>query len=324
MIRSLSRRHFVSTMAAFPIASSLPAFGGTTGEPIRFGLISDLHQDIIPDAVPRLQAFIETMATAKVDFIAQLGDFCQPLKKNEIILETWNQFAGPRHHVLGNHDMDGGANPEQTVAFYGMPSRYYAFVAKGIRFIVLDGNEPGGTSTGYKRFIGNEQADWLKKELQQTREPVVVLIHQPLDRPSGVENQEEIRKILNGDDNHRPQILAVFSGHLHKDYHVVKDGQNHIQINSAAYLWMGEKYNHFSYDEETHSRHRLLKSTCPYRDPLWGIVTIDLAQGALTLEGRKTEWVGKSPWEVGATQATHPQEIVRPEIVSRTVSLRPS
>ena len=52
-----------------------------------------------------------------------------------------NAYGGPRHHVIGNHDMDGGFKREQTVAWYGMPARYHAFDHGGVRFITLDGNE---------------------------------------------------------------------------------------------------------------------------------------------------------------------------------------
>lgn len=315
----LTRRDFLTTLSAVPLAAALPAFAADAAPPLRFGLITDVHQDIIHDAPARLSAFVEEMTRRKVDFIAQLGDFCIPKEANRGFLEVWERFEGPRYHVLGNHDMDGGFSREQTVKFYGMPDRHYAFKQGGVTFVVLDGNDPGGKLSGYKRFIAREQADWLRDQLAKTDGPIVVLIHQPLDRDGGVENHAEIRRILRGDGGRRPNVLAVFSGHLHQDYLASVDGVNHVQLNSAAYHWMGEKYQHTSFNAAIDKAHPYSRYTCPYRGPLWAVVTIDPATGTVAIEGRKTEWVGGSPWDVGATAASHPPAIVRPEVSSRTI-----
>ncbi|AMV19065.1 metallophosphoesterase family protein [Planctomyces sp. SH-PL14] len=318
----LNRREFLTTLSAVPLLTTIPALAQDAAKkPLRFGLITDVHQDIIPDASARLGAFVDAMTRAEVDFIAQLGDFCIPKEANRGFYEVWERFQGPKYHVLGNHDMDGGFTREQTVRYYGMPHRYYAFQQGGVKFIVLDGNDPGGTSQGYKRFVGQEQAEWLRKELSADARPVVILIHQPLDGPSGVDNFAEIGRILKGEGGARPNVLAVFSGHLHQDYHRPIDGVHHIQVNSASYYWMGAKYNHRSYGEAAHEKSPYLQSTCPYEGPLWAVVTLDLAKGALTVEGMKTAWLGGSPWDVGATPQSHDAGIVRPEVSPRSIVL---
>ncbi|NIP96728.1 MAG: alkaline phosphatase, partial [Akkermansiaceae bacterium] len=48
---------------------------------------------------------------------------------------------GPRYHVIGNHDTDGGYQREQTVAWWKMTARYYSFDHAGTHFVVLDGND---------------------------------------------------------------------------------------------------------------------------------------------------------------------------------------
>jgi predicted phosphodiesterase len=72
----------------------------------RFGVMTDVHFDVIDDAEDRLRHFIDEMNREKVDFIIQLGDFCFPLPENKPFLDIWQQFAGPKYHALGNHDMD--------------------------------------------------------------------------------------------------------------------------------------------------------------------------------------------------------------------------
>jgi 3',5'-cyclic AMP phosphodiesterase CpdA len=99
---------------------------------LRFGLIADVHQDIMHDSEQRLRSFIESMRLARPDFILQMGDFCTPIDRNRTFLEIWKSFDGPRYHVLGNHDTDGGFTREQTLAFWNMPARFYSFEAGGV------------------------------------------------------------------------------------------------------------------------------------------------------------------------------------------------
>ena len=83
----------------------------------RIGICTDLHQDIIPDAPQRLQAFITEMNELKPDFIVQMGDLCEPKPSNQVIMDIWNQFKGAKYHVIGNHDTDGGFTHNQVVSF---------------------------------------------------------------------------------------------------------------------------------------------------------------------------------------------------------------
>jgi hypothetical protein len=127
-----------------------------------FGVISDVHQDIVPDGVDRIRAFAAEMTEAKADFVIQLGDFCMPKEDNRVFLAAWNTFGGPRRHVLGNHDMDGGYSREQTAAFYGMPARHYTFDGGPFLGIVLDGNDPGGKAAGYRRHVAADHLAWME------------------------------------------------------------------------------------------------------------------------------------------------------------------
>ena len=118
---------------------------------IRFGLCADVHKDVIHDADARLKTFIDRMNREEVDFIVQLGDFCRPYDYNRGFLDIWNQFEGPRYHVLGNHDTDGGFTRKQTLEFWGSKDKYYSFDLDGYHFVVLDGNDKKkqGAASGY-------------------------------------------------------------------------------------------------------------------------------------------------------------------------------
>ena len=275
-----------------------PARSGT----VRFGVIADVHQDVMHDGPTRLAAFENAMSESKPDFVIQLGDFCVPHSRNDAFMETWRHFDGPRHHVIGNHETDGGYSREQVVEYFGMPGRYYSFDQSGVHFVVLDGNDRGGASGGYPRFIAEDQLRWLRDDLASTDRPTIVLIHQPLDSVDGVDNRSQVRAVLE-QSNETPghaQVIAVLAGHSHVDYCRAINGIYYLMINSASYQWVGGDLRHASYSPEVHAKAKWIDHTCPYRDPLWALVTVDLRGRSIEVEGRATEWVGPSPVDCGA------------------------
>ena len=298
----ITRRTFLRQLALAPAALSWVrrAAGESPAAPrLRFGLVADVHQDVMPDVV-------------------QLGDFCQPQPGNQPFLDAWNRFAGPRHHVLGNHDTDGGAKPEQTIAFYGMKSAYYAFDAGPMRGLVLNGNEHGGRAKGYARFVGPEQLAWIKREMDAADRPALLFIHQPPDDPSGLENGAAVRAVLEAAEAARPgAVAAVFTGHLHQDYERELNGIRYVQINSASYVWLPAAAARETFAPEVHRAHPSLRQVAAYREPLWALATLDFERGTLELEGRHSEWVGPDPWARGAPEAAYPRDRVQPRISDR-------
>ncbi len=302
-----------------------PLYECSANEPdpktLRFGICSDVHKDIMHDADSRLRTFVDRMNRERVDLIIHLGDFCRPIPANDGFLAIWRSFDGPRHHVLGNHDMDGGATREQTVACWGMPAKYYAFDAGGFHFIVLDGNDKTDPpQQGYARYIGTEQQQWLREELARTDLPTLVFSHQSLDTENGVANSGAIRGILEQarQADGRPKVLACFSGHFHMDYCRQINGIYHVQINSMSYFWMGGKCQHVRYSPEIDRDHPWIRYTAPYEDPLFAIVTLH-ADGTISIEGTQSKWVGPSPWDVGYPQDRKDQ--IAPQISSRRLEI---
>ena len=55
-----------------------------------------------------------------------------------------------------------------------------------------------------------------------------------------------------------------------------------------------------------HRAHPYLDHVTAYRDPLWAVVTLDFDAAELTVEGRRTEWVGPDVWARG--EHSNPQE----------------
>jgi hypothetical protein len=321
----LDRRGVIRGLLAAAVTSVIRVPVRAAGAPVtRFGVISDLHQDVIPDATDRVTAFVAAMTQARADFIVQLGDFCIPNDSNRAFLAAWNAFAWPRYHVLGNHDMDGGFSREQATAFLGRPARHYTFDGGSFLGVVLDGNDAGGKGSGYARYVAVDQGAWLEKTLAGERRPAVVFVHQPLDDAQGVENGAEVRAILEKAERTRPgRVLATFAGHLHLDYLRVIGGLPYVQINSAAYYWLGETGQSLDYfPAETHERYTSLRYVAAYRGPLWALVEVDLAAAAIRIRGRRTEWVGPSAVERAKMPPDLPNlEDIRPEIGDRRIAV---
>jgi 3',5'-cyclic AMP phosphodiesterase CpdA len=324
-----SRRTFLKRIALAPAAvaamTRIAAAEGanTAAAKLKFALIADIHQDVMPDGVERVAAFVKAMEKIKPDFVLQLGDFCWPHPRNKPFLAAWNAFHGPRYHVLGNHDMDGGYKREQTAAFYAMPGTHYTFTSGPVRGIVLDANEPGGKARGYAHYVGAKQIAWLAQQLADAGRPAIIFVHQPFDNDSGVENAVAVRAVLERAEQREPgRVLAVFSGHFHEDYLRTVAGIPYVQINSASYVWLGEpKTARETWPHAVHAKHPSLVNVAAYRDPLWAVVTLDLARGEMTIEGRRSEWVGPDPWQRGASDKVCPRDRVRPAISDRSQAL---
>jgi len=296
------RRSFIKStiLTSFSLAlpSSILKLWAGQAENLRLGLITDLHRDIIHDADLRLLTFLEEMNRVAVHAKIQLGDFAIPKPANTSFTAAFNQGNIPAYHVLGNHDMDEGYSKEQAIQAFGMPSAYYAQVIQGVQILVLDGNELGSPTTkgGYASYIGKEQQDWLNQQLVDSKEPVIIISHQPIAGIYTIDNAVEIQNLLSV---HASKIILAINGHAHVDQFIKVGGVSYLHLNSASYYWVGEKHRHLSLDAKTHAAYPLLAFTCPYADVLFGVLTLDRRAKKLTLKGRKSSWIGPSPLELG-------------------------
>ena len=291
---------------------------------IRIGMCSDVHLSTMHDSEKRISSFIDSMIMAKPDFIIELGDFGIPSEKYAPYFSIWNSFPGLKYHVIGNHEMDGGTSLDEAVAYRKMKNSYYTFSKNGFKFIVLDGNDKKEENQkGYRSYMGKEQLDWLKNEIKNSENPIVIFSHQgigtdpnnPGERYS-IENSLDVRKIF---ENHNKQnksnrVICCFNGHTHHDFAEEINEIWYITINSMSYKWLGEEYEYLRYSKEVDKKFRWIKFTAPYRDPLYTVVEIS-TEGYIKMSGKKSEYVGPSPWELGYPE--HLKKYVRPQITER-------
>ena len=317
----MNRRSFMGQLGTtVGGAMFLPKIISSLTDQITFGLMADPHADLVPDHMSRLEKFMLEVDVKKPDFILQLGDFCFPKKENAAFLDLWNQYDGPKYHVLGNHDMDISSK-EVIIDFLGMPSRYYSFDHNELHVIVLDANNirtESGSFTHYdtanfyidsdlRTFIDPPQIEWFEDDLKRTQLPTLVFSHQSLSSPCwGVKNRLKIQRIMENKnaDETSGKVIACFNGHDHIDYHREINGIHYLEINSMAYQWLGEKYsNKTRYSEELHQAYPSLDKIAPYQDSLFTFVTVDLDTNMIFLTAKESSWLEPSPKQLGALTA---------------------
>lgn len=310
----MKRKEFIQQLMTLTAGLVLPATqlqfctDSFSGEDLSFGIVADVHQDLIPDGMKRLERFMLEAEKRNLDFILQLGDFCMASEKNKAFLNLWNAYENPTYHVLGNHDMDLQSKSE-IMDYWGMPKSYYSFQNKGIRFIILDANflYQDGQFVDYEKsnfyvddqfrtFIDPTQIEWLSDQLESSNMPTIIFSHQSLWHYQwGVKNRLEIQQLL---EKHQDQIICCMNGHNHQDYHHQQNGIDYIEINSMSYYWVGEAYQTIRYSEELRKEYKWLDHIAPYQDPLYAFVRIQ-SSGTITIEGVRSQWVPPSPFEAG-------------------------
>lgn len=287
---------------------------------IRFGIMADIHHDLVYQASDRLQRFIEHATEEQVDFIIQLGDFCHPTPENKPFRDIWERFEGGKYHVLGNHDMDT-CDKRTFMNYLGMPNNYYSFDCGEYHFVVLDPNYysdngqridfshgnyvPHGDTVGY---VPDEQLAWLRADLADTDKIVIVFSHQSMEETYvgssvGIHNSLEVRGILKEANEAAGfrKVIACMNGHNHLDGAKVIDDIYFLHINSISYFYMGPQFNEVRYSEEITNRYPVFRQSAPYQDPIFAMVTLE--PGLLTIKGRASDFVGKPPVESGFSNA---------------------
>lgn len=216
---------------------------------VRFGMVTDIHHAdkdstktrFYRSAKGRLEKAVREFASRKLDFAISLGDFIDSAptvegeRQNLVeINSVFKRLSCPRHYVLGNHCVYNLTKAEYLAGVERERS-YYAFDRGGVRFLVLDGCfRKDGVDYGRQNYdwrdtsIPEKEIAWLRGELGRGRGPVVVFVHQRLDRVDdvGIKNSPVVREMLEKSG----RVQAVFQGHSHEN--------DRTDINGITYLTM--------------------------------------------------------------------------------------
>ena len=238
-----SRRAFVSNgtlvlaaAAGLGLQKSITAANASPSISLRIGLITDLHHADKPAAGSRfyretnkkLNSAAEEFQTSGLDFVVELGDLIDAADSVETELSylrtinrEFSKLSTDRHYVLGNHCVDTLTKTE-FLQEVGQKESYYSFDRAGFHFILLDACfRNDGVPYGRKNSKWNDanippaELAWLREDLQSTKLPTIVFVHQRLDVTTdhGVKNCVDVRDILKNSGH----VLAVFQGHSHQN-----------------------------------------------------------------------------------------------------------
>ena len=303
----------------------------------RFLIFADLHGDVMHDPVARVERIARAAREAQVGYIICLGDMqypdipflervdpeavalfdaaCPPLYRRDgektearrLLRET----GVPLYFVLGNHDTH--FFHKQTVCrYWDMPGTYYTFTRDGFRFIALDTNfiDTGDGLIDYERGsqmaypderywnLPQEQLEWLERTILASDEPCVLLSHVSLaDDIASVRNRSAVWAIIRRARERGRRVLCGFNGHGHIDGVTWRAETPFINVNSAAYSYMGPDWAVDRFSPEISRKHPKLRSCAPYRDALWAVV--DLSEDEIAISGSASAFAGPSPQELG-------------------------
>lgn len=317
----LNRRTVLKTACAGSASLVLPSgvFAGfdpgPPGQPIRLGVMADLHGGLAVDAEARLDGFLASMATRDPHALIQLGDFAYPNRQHQLYADKLNAAHVNVLHVIGNHEFDYGLTRGDCFRAWGIEAAYYRRDLRGIRILVLDGNDQGSPDHAgrYPCYIGKKQQEWLEHELQTAECPVLILSHQPLAGPAAIDNAVEIQALLG---EYRRKIVLCLNGHSHVDSLLQVAGVNCLHVNSVSCHWVGGD-----------------KRMAGYQDPLYCMITMDPGKAEIVIEGTSSAWKkGDDPALNGYFDpvTAPPETVVVPAIRSRrlvggrVVSTRPA
>jgi 3',5'-cyclic AMP phosphodiesterase CpdA len=225
----LSCALLVSWTAPADTVASLPNYAGT----VKFAVIGDngtgeAAQYQVAEQMARLRREFP------FDLVIMLGDnFYGAQRPSDLVLKFERPYeslldAGVTFHAaLGNHDEPGSVNyPPLNMA----GQRYYTFVRRNVRFIVLDTNS-----------LDSRQLQWLETTLEASREDwKISYFHHPLNSDGGrhggsIDIRLRLEPLLT-----KYRVNVVFAGHDHI-YERLKpqNGITHFVCGSGGQLRRG-------------------------------------------------------------------------------------
>ena len=156
-------------------------------EPFTFVFATDIHLQHERNAVEGFKKAIVEINNINPDFVITGGDLIMDAlgvdyeradSLYNLYIETSKLINAPVYNTMGNHEVFGlydtntvlRKHPEFGENIYEkrIGKRYYSFIHKGVKFMILDSIEEIPDSNKYFGKIDIEQIEWLKGELEKT------------------------------------------------------------------------------------------------------------------------------------------------------------
>lgn len=227
----------------------------------------------------RLKEAIAVLNKDSLNYTIHLGDFIdQKMSSLDSILPTWNSLKSKSYHVLGNHDFDvSEINKEKIIKKLNLKDRYYSFVEKDWRFIVLDGNDLSfyGTTSELKKQqtdslfnslenknlpylkkwnggLSNTQLNWIRTELNkavQENQRVGFYCHFPIfpiDQHT-IWNREQFLSLIKPYKN----VKLFFNGHNHAGAYQLVDNVHYLTFKGMVDTEKTSAFAKVQFDKDT-------------------------------------------------------------------------
>lgn len=206
------------------------------------GFSRDPNKDVaatLKQTIARINGLQEQPA-----FVLHTGDLTHLAKPGEF--DAVDQLlkdakTGKVFYVPGEHDFDGDGNKE-FLNRYGKGTRgtgWFSFDQQGVHFIGLVNvaSSKSGSGDGGLGILGEEQLEWLKKDVASLKSdvPIVIFAHVPLWSVYekwgwGTRDSERALLILKRFAN-----LTVLNGHIHQVLQKVEGGVVFHSARSTAF-----------------------------------------------------------------------------------------
>lgn len=189
---------------------------------------------------------VERLNLLQPEFVLSVGDLIEGTNDRQKALDQWKEFQAftarlqmPFFYCPGNHDLP---NPELDKVWQEkFGRRYYHFSYRGVLFLVLNSEDPPGTSG-----LSEAQVAWAAKTLADNADArwTVVALHKPVWTGDVAKNRwGEVEKALAG------RNYTVFAGHVHRYQKFVRNGMNYYQLatTGGSSRLRGVKYGEFDH-----------------------------------------------------------------------------
>lgn len=236
-----------------------------SAETIKFVQVTDVHLNQYN--IEYLNNFVKEINKEKdLDFVVFTGDNIDNPDFNDLesFLIQAKKIKVKTYILLGNHDVFRYKNLDKKLymhtvkkymgAYHSNKPNYY-FIKKGVVFVVMDGvKEVIPAPNGYYR---NYELEWLESILNKFADKkVVILQHFPLIETNidghNTYNKDSYLELLKRHNN----VLAVISGHYHKNKEVKMDNIYHIVTKNFS---NNKYYKIIEIDTDTNMIYTLLK-----------------------------------------------------------------
>lgn len=227
-------------------------------EPVYFVHISDSHIGPTVDytrhghnpyeCAKALVDHLNALPT-KPDFVIHTGDIVADPSYEAYALaaEIFSALEVPVYFVNGNHDRAKDIHRYLPMGAKKMLSRNldlltYAFEVKGYRFLVIDARGPDEIDP--HGILGEEMLAILRDETVVAGPPLTLFTHFQT-QPMNSTWMDAYMLIINGKKLHdmlvpiQERVRGVFSGHVHQNIQIMKDGVLYVSVASTFSQFSG-------------------------------------------------------------------------------------